>query len=192
MLKRHTGANISRHIEHLIHEFQLPQIAVIVHDNASNMDLATKILGYPTLGCFDHILQLAIGKALDADCFAVTLARWKRIVAFFSRFVLAHDCLMAKQEKGMELTWYRMSVPGGIPPSCLRECWKCTFHCMLFCMIEQLTVWCTNPRDVRFWLDHRWTPSRNAASTWASHQSGEWGVLPHSLTGLSQLYCKST
>ena len=94
MLERHTGANIS------IHEFQLPPIAAIVRDNASNMDLATKILGHLTQGCFGHTLQLAMGKALDEDCFVAPNVRYKRIVAFFNRFVLAHYCFMAKQEKG--------------------------------------------------------------------------------------------
>ena len=58
--ERHTGMRISEKLKEIAEEWNIAdKVVAIVHDNASNMVLASELLeGWGDLLCFGHILQL--------------------------------------------------------------------------------------------------------------------------------------
>ncbi len=63
-LEKHIGENLANVMKSSVQKWGLKD-PVAVSDNASNITLGVKLADYPYLGCFAHILNLAVGKALD-------------------------------------------------------------------------------------------------------------------------------
>ena len=62
MPERHTGENIAEVLCNAIKEWKVDErrICAVVHDNASNMNLAIEKLGCGNVPCFAHTLQLVL------------------------------------------------------------------------------------------------------------------------------------
>ena len=59
---RHTGVNIASCIKQILRDFNIDLAAVsaVITDNASNIDLASRLGEWTSKHCFGHALQLAI------------------------------------------------------------------------------------------------------------------------------------
>ena len=64
MSEQHTGENIATCLRWGISE---GRIVALVHDNASNMTVASRELGWESVPCVAHTLQFAVNKGLTDD-----------------------------------------------------------------------------------------------------------------------------
>ena len=64
MSERHTGENIAICLRQACVEQGISEgyIVALVHDNASNMTVPSRELGWESVPCVSHILQLAVNK----------------------------------------------------------------------------------------------------------------------------------
>ena len=73
LTESHTGESIQCWIKDLLKEFNVDSNKVVsfVHDNGSNIDLATRLLenelGWFSMGCADHTLQLCVNAGLKVN-----------------------------------------------------------------------------------------------------------------------------
>ena len=69
MPERHTALNIAERLRDSIKEWKIDEerVSAIVHDNASNITLAVQNLGWQSVPCFAHTLQLAVNKGLEVS-----------------------------------------------------------------------------------------------------------------------------
>ena len=95
--ERHTGVNIAEEIKSIIDDYALQDVACIIHDNASNMEVAMQKLGIPHLGCAGHTLQLSVNDGLKLPELSKTLGRCRNLV--FHHSVLANDALQKRQKQ---------------------------------------------------------------------------------------------
>lgn len=85
----HTSQNLSQKIKSIIQEWNLEnKIIFAVSDNASNIQLALKILQIKHFGCFAHTLNLIVQGALALE--SDLLDKIKTIVTFFRKSTSAN------------------------------------------------------------------------------------------------------
>ena len=67
MPERHTAMNIAERLQDCISECYIDKerVSAIVHDNTSNITLAVQNLGWQSVPCFSHTLQLAVNNGLE-------------------------------------------------------------------------------------------------------------------------------
>lgn len=103
--ERHTGENIGNELLSIKVEFNIDELVAMTTDNASNMDLAAKTAATDRIKCFAHTLQLAIHEGLDIKSISNLIMHTRKLVAFFSKSVLAtkalekHQCQLGKPKK---------------------------------------------------------------------------------------------
>ncbi|XP_065895779.1 zinc finger BED domain-containing protein 4-like [Dysidea avara] len=85
---RHTGVNIASCLKQILRDFTIDQAAVsaVITDNASNMDLASRLGEWNSRHCFGHTLQLAIDDGIKMSLgIREMIKSTKAIVAFYNR-----------------------------------------------------------------------------------------------------------
>ncbi|XP_065895773.1 zinc finger BED domain-containing protein 4-like [Dysidea avara] len=85
---RHTGVNIASCLKQILRDFTIDQAAVsaVITDNASNMDLASRLGEWNSRHCFGHTLQLAIDDGIKiSPGMREMIKSTKAIVAFYNR-----------------------------------------------------------------------------------------------------------
>ncbi|XP_065895790.1 zinc finger BED domain-containing protein 4-like [Dysidea avara] len=85
---RHTGVNIASCLKQILRDFTIDQAAVsaVITDNASNMDLASRLGEWNSRHCFGHTLQLAIDDGIKmSPGIREMIKSTKAIVAFYNR-----------------------------------------------------------------------------------------------------------
>ena len=97
MSEWHTGVHSS---ENACEEWKITKkISAVVHDNASNMVLASQLhVEWDDLPCFGHTLQLAVNTGLDFNAVSRVTAVCRRIVNLFKHSVVATTALVDKQK----------------------------------------------------------------------------------------------
>ena len=66
MTEHHTGVHIAQSLREIVKDWNLDdKVIAVVHDNASNMVLASDLLKDCDLPCFGHMLYLAVSAGLD-------------------------------------------------------------------------------------------------------------------------------
>ena len=100
MPERHTGMHISERLVNACEEWKITEkISAVVHDNASNMVLASQLHEeWDDLPCFGHTLQLAVNTGLDLNVISRLTAVCRRIVNHFKHSVVATTALVDKQK----------------------------------------------------------------------------------------------
>ncbi|XP_065895786.1 zinc finger BED domain-containing protein 4-like [Dysidea avara] len=97
---RHTGVNIASCLKQILRDFTIDQAAVsaVITDNASNMDLASRLGEWNSRHCFGHTLQLAIDDGIKMSLgIREMIKSTKAIVAFYNRSTKATRKLSAEQ-----------------------------------------------------------------------------------------------
>lgn len=90
----HTGENIANVLKDAINEWGLPECSALVTDNAANMLVAAKSVGFQHhLGCYAHTLNLAAQKGLTINSVSRLLGHIRRIVSYFHRSTTAAAAL---------------------------------------------------------------------------------------------------
>ena len=86
MSERHTGENIATFLRDACVEWNIPEkfIVAIVHDNASNMTCASRELGWESLPCVAHTLQLAVNKGLGISQIGRATAVCRKLVGILN------------------------------------------------------------------------------------------------------------
>ena len=104
MEERHTALNLKNKLLEIINEWEIADKCVaIVHDNASNIVLATKELLSYSVCCFAHSLQLVLNKILDENAIKPTIIKCSSIVSHFKHSNIATGALTNKQiQLGLE------------------------------------------------------------------------------------------
>ena len=99
MTERHTGIHIAESLTETAKDWNLDgKVTAIVHDNASNMVLASDLLeGWGDLPCFGHTLQLAVNAGLEINSISRLSGACKKIVAHFKHSVVATTALHERQ-----------------------------------------------------------------------------------------------
>ena len=138
---RHTGVNIASCLKHILRDFTIDQAAVsaVITDNASNMDLASRLGEWNSRHCFGHTLQLAIDDGIKmSPRIREMIKSTKAIVAFYNRATKSTERLTELQEQ--------LSLP---KHKLLSDCptrWNSTYY-MLTGLLEQnpaITVMCAS------------------------------------------------
>ena len=82
-------------------QWRIPEefIVAIVHDNASNMTSAVRELGWESLPCVAHTLQLAVNKGLGISQIVRATAVCRKLVGPFKHSTIAMTALKEKQEQ---------------------------------------------------------------------------------------------
>lgn len=97
--KSHTGSNIANLLTETINEWGLTdKVLAIVTDNAANMLLAVRLIESLHVGCFAHILNLALQAALKIPAVTRLLGRVRSISTFFHQSTLASHALKNEQK----------------------------------------------------------------------------------------------
>jgi hypothetical protein len=101
MSERHTGENIATCLKQACVHWEIPEefIVALVHDNASNMTTAARELGWESLPCVAHTLQLAVNKGLNISQISRQSAVCRKLVGHFKHSSLAMTALKEKQEQ---------------------------------------------------------------------------------------------
>lgn len=99
MSERHTGIHIAESLTEIAKDWNLDRkVVAIVHDNASNMVLASDLLEeWGDLPCFGHTLQLAVNTGLEISCIRRLSGACKKTVAHFKHSVVATTALHERQ-----------------------------------------------------------------------------------------------
>ena len=108
MDERHTAANISERLKAIADEWKITKkVGAVVHDNASNMLLAAKLLResskWDHQNCVGHTLQLSIEAGLAVTAISHLLAKARKLVGHFSHSTLATTQLHRVQERNKRL-----------------------------------------------------------------------------------------
>ena len=101
MPERHTALNIAEKLRDSIKEWKIDEerVSAIVHDNASNITLAVQNLGWQSVPCFAHTLQLAVNNGLEVSQINKLASVARKIVAHFKHSSLAMTALREKQKQ---------------------------------------------------------------------------------------------
>ncbi|XP_062576514.1 E3 SUMO-protein ligase ZBED1-like [Saccostrea cucullata] len=92
MPESRTGENIAEVLRNAVKAWKLPisdGFPPVVSDNAANMMKAGELLGNIHINCYEHTLNLACQKCLAVKKLENTLAKIRKIVAFFLRSNIA-------------------------------------------------------------------------------------------------------
>ena len=100
MPERHTGENIAETLRSAIKEWKIDErrISAVVHDNASNMNLAIEKVGCGDVPCFTHTLQLAVNSGLQNGPINRLSSVARKLVGHFKHSSLAMTALKDKQQ----------------------------------------------------------------------------------------------
>ncbi|XP_065895777.1 zinc finger BED domain-containing protein 4-like [Dysidea avara] len=143
---RHTGVNIASC--QILRDFTIDQAAVsaVITDNASNMDLASRLGEWNSRHCFGHTLQLAIDDGIKmSPGIREMIKSTKAIVAFYNRSTKGTERLTELQ--------VQLSLP---KHKLLSDCptrWNSTYY-MLTQLLEQkpaITVLCASSVSAAEW-----------------------------------------
>ena len=100
----HTGQNIQSWVKELLNEFDVDvkKVVCFVHDNGANIDLAARMLkdelGWYSLGCAGHTLQLCVNNGLRINRSADrAIAAARRLVTHFRKSEPASRALKGRQ-----------------------------------------------------------------------------------------------
>ncbi|XP_076361643.1 E3 SUMO-protein ligase ZBED1-like [Tachypleus tridentatus] len=99
---RHTGENLANELRSITSEFHIPlnKITALITDNASNMTLRCDNLGWLSVKCFAHTLQLCIRSAFDKiRSINHAIGSTKKLLTFFQKSVLASNELTQRQKQ---------------------------------------------------------------------------------------------
>ena len=98
---RHTGINIRDKLQELMCEWGVEdKTSVMVHDNASNMNLASALSDkWNPLGCAAHSLNLAVTHSFENSGVTAVIASASRLVSHFRHSCIATSALAKQQEK---------------------------------------------------------------------------------------------
>ena len=101
MSKRHTGENIAEVLSSAINRWKIDErrISAVVHDNASNMNLAIEKLWCGDVPCFAHTLQLAVHNGLEIGQINKLSSVSRKLVGHFKHSSLATTALKDKQQQ---------------------------------------------------------------------------------------------
>ena len=101
MPEMHTALNIAERLRDSIKEWKIDEerVSAIVHDNASNITLAVQNLGWQSVPCFAHTLQLAVNKGLEVSQINKLASVGRKIVGHFKHSSLAMTALREKQKQ---------------------------------------------------------------------------------------------
>ena len=96
----HTGENLATELEGMLATWKLSaaQMSAATTDNAANIVLAMKLLGWGHFRCFSHSLQLAINQALVIHQISTALARARNLVTHFHHSARSSHLLKEKQK----------------------------------------------------------------------------------------------
>ena len=100
MTERHTGIHIAESLTEIAKDWNLDgKVVAIVHDNASNMVLASELLeDWGDLPCFGHTLQLAVNAGLEISTISRLSGACKKLVTHFKHSVVATTALHERQK----------------------------------------------------------------------------------------------
>ena len=97
MPQSHTGENLLLEIENLIKFWNLNLSSNLkpffVADNAKNIIKAVELGEFPSIGCFAHILNLAVNKALELNEISALLGKLRKLVGHFKHSTLESEAL---------------------------------------------------------------------------------------------------
>ena len=101
MPKRHTALNIAERLQDCISEWNIDKerVSAIVHDNASNITLAVQNLGWQSVPCFAHTLQLTVNNGLEVSQINRLASVARKTVGHFKHSSLARTALKEKQQQ---------------------------------------------------------------------------------------------
>ena len=101
MPERQTGENIAEVLCNAIKEWKIDErrIYAVVHDTASNMNLAIEKLGCGDVPCFAHTLQLAVNNGLQIGPINKLLSVACKLVGHLKHSSLAMTALKGKQQQ---------------------------------------------------------------------------------------------
>ncbi|XP_065895778.1 zinc finger BED domain-containing protein 4-like [Dysidea avara] len=143
---RHTGVNIASCLKQILRDFTIDQAAVsaVITDNASNMDLASRLGEWNSRHCFGHTLQLAIDDGIKmSPGIREMIKSTKAIVAFYNRSTKDTERLTELQEQ--------LSLPKHKLLSDYPTRWNSTYY-MLTRLLEQkpaITIMCASSAGPR-------------------------------------------
>ena len=138
--------NIASCLKQILRDFTIDQAAVsaVITDNASNMDLASRLGEWNSRHCFGHTLQLAIDDGIKmSPGIREMIKSTKAIVAFYNRSTKDTERLTELQEQ--------LSLP---KHKLLSDCptrWNSTYY-MLTRLLEQkpaITIMCASSAGPR-------------------------------------------
>ena len=98
-MERHTGVHIAETLREIAKDWNIDnKVVAVVHDNASNMVLASDLLeDWGDLPCFGHTLQLAVNAGLEIHTISRLTGVCKKIVSHFKHSVVAMTALHERQ-----------------------------------------------------------------------------------------------
>ena len=101
MSERHTGENIAAYLKQACVHWGIPEEFIVapVHDNASNITSAARELGWESLPCVAHTLQLSVNKGLSISQISRVSPVCRKLVGHFKHSTLAMAALKEKQEQ---------------------------------------------------------------------------------------------
>lgn len=92
----HTANNLAQEIEHVLNSWNLyNKITFAVSDNAYNIKNALNILGFKSMGCFAHTMNLIVQSALTLE--EDLINKVKNIVTYFRKSTVANNNLRTYQ-----------------------------------------------------------------------------------------------
>ncbi len=94
----HTAENLSNELDVLVAKWKLTD-PVTVMDNARNIVNSCSLSGFPHIGCFAHVMNLAVNKALAIPEVNAITGKCRRIAAAFKQSSLKAPAL--KDEKNL-------------------------------------------------------------------------------------------
>ena len=102
--ERHTAIEIAQKLEEITTDFKVQdKVVCVVHDQASNMELAGTLLleeqGWNTLKCTAHCLQLCLNAGFSIPAIDRLLGASRKLVYHFHHSVVATQALKTRQEQ---------------------------------------------------------------------------------------------
>lgn len=96
----HTGERIASHLKEALSSWgvNVKDHFFVVHDNAANVTKAVEILGYTSIKCLNHTLQLVINDALKDNELDNMLVTVRIISRHFHRSIKSADILRERQK----------------------------------------------------------------------------------------------
>jgi BED zinc finger len=98
---RHTGVNIREKLQEIMCDWGVQdKTTIMVHDNASNMNLASSLSDkWNPLGCSAHHLNLAVSHSLEKSGINSVVESASRLVSHFKHSALASNSLSKQQDR---------------------------------------------------------------------------------------------
>ena len=99
MTEWHRDIHIAESLTEIAKDWNLDgKVIAVVHDNASNMVLASDLLeDWGDLPCFGHTLQLAVNGGLEVNSISRLSGACKKIVAHFKHSIVPTTALHEQQ-----------------------------------------------------------------------------------------------